>query len=311
MRSRAVAALFLASAVDSFHVSTLGRPHAFQSSSSRGGSASRGSSSAMRMGASRLPDTGSMRKTVVSAVAALLIALSPAVAPCQQAFAVGSAGAEEMSPAEMLVQKTTDMQKKRLKDEAQKELQGDIKMQEGDLIARVLVSIKQDLYDLGAPDTSGFPAIDTDDARLIVAAFGKDGPPVAAKRLTVKGRQFPVTVELTVDDLAFPLTKDAWRLDARSKEDIGLAVEIDPDGKAATLDSESLTGYGVSKPLRIGAQLERTEAAVELVVNPQLKERAEQALPNEGIQQLERVDAMLDYKETKAPKGARGLAKAF
>lgn len=49
--------------------------------------------------------------------------------------------------------------------------------------------------------------------------------------------------------------QDAWRLDARSKEDIGLAVEIDPDGKAATLDSESLTGYGVSKPLRIGAQV--------------------------------------------------------
>lgn len=76
---------------------------------------------------------------------------------------------------------------------------------------KVLVSIKQDLYDLGAPDTSGFPAVDTDDARLIVAAFGKDGPPVAAKRLTVKGRQFPVTVELTVDDLAFPLTKVSRR----------------------------------------------------------------------------------------------------
>lgn len=30
-----------------------------------------------------------------------------------------------------------NFQKKRLKDEAQKELQGDIKMQEGDLIARV------------------------------------------------------------------------------------------------------------------------------------------------------------------------------
>lgn len=29
MRSRVVAALFLASAVDSFHVNTLGRPHAF------------------------------------------------------------------------------------------------------------------------------------------------------------------------------------------------------------------------------------------------------------------------------------------
>lgn len=49
--------------------------------------------------------------------------------------------------------------------------------------------------------------------------------------------------------------QEAWRLDSRSTEDIGLAVEIDPDGKAATLDSESLTGYGVSKPLRIGAQV--------------------------------------------------------
>lgn len=72
---------------------------------------------------------------------------------------------------------------------------------------QVLVSIKADLYELGAPDVTGFPGVDTDEARLIVAAFGKDGPPVAAKRLTVKGRQFPVTVELTVDDLAFPLTK--------------------------------------------------------------------------------------------------------
>lgn len=75
---------------------------------------------------------------------------------------------------------------------------------------QVLVSIKADLYELGAPDVTGFPGLDTDDARLIVAAFGKDGPPVAAKRLTVKGRQFPVIVELTVDDLAFPLTKASY-----------------------------------------------------------------------------------------------------
>lgn len=69
------------------------------------------------------------------------------------------------------------------------------------------MSVKAELYELGAPDISGFPALDTDQTRLIVAAFGKSGPPVAAKRLTVKGREFPVTVELTVDDLAFPLTK--------------------------------------------------------------------------------------------------------
>ena len=75
------------------------------------------------------------------------------------------------------------------------------------LVSQVQVSIKADLYELGAPDVSGFPTLDTDDARLIVAAFGKDGPPVAAKRLTVKGQPFPVIVELTVNDLAFPLTK--------------------------------------------------------------------------------------------------------
>eukprot|EP00904_Undaria_pinnatifida_P009462 jgi/Undpi1/5646/HiC_scaffold_2.g00921.m1 len=253
------------------------------------------------------PDGESLRNKAVSAAAALIIAFSPL-----QVVAAETADAlRDLSPAEMLVQKTTDLQKSRLKDEQQKELQGDVKMAEGDLIARVLVSIKADLYELGAPDVTGFPGVDTDDARLIVAAFGKDGPPVAAKRLTVKGRQFPVTVELTVDDLAFPLTKEAWRLDSRSTEDIGLAVEIDPDGKAATLDSESLTGYGVSKPLRIGAQLERTEASVELLTNPQLKERAQQVLPSEGLEQLQRVDAMLDYKESKAPKGPRGFAKAF
>lgn len=69
------------------------------------------------------------------------------------------------------------------------------------------MSIKAELYELGAPDISGFPELDTDQARLIIAAFGKDGPPVAAKRLTVKGRDFPVVIELTADDLAFPLTK--------------------------------------------------------------------------------------------------------
>lgn len=60
---------------------------------------------------------------------------------------------------------------------------------------------------------------------------------------------------MSLDGLCCCAPQEAWRLDSRSTEDIGLAVEIDPDGKAATLDSESLTGYGVSKPLRIGAQV--------------------------------------------------------
>lgn len=52
----------------------------------------------------------------------------------------------------------------------------------------------------------------------------------------------------------------AWKKDARSQQEIALAVEIDPDGKAATLDSESLSGYGVSKPIVIGGQVRRALA---------------------------------------------------
>lgn len=103
------------------------------------------------------------------------------------------------------------------------------------------------------------------------------------------------------------LVQDAWKTDARNKADIGLAVEIDPDGKLATLDVESLTGYGVSKPLRIGAQMERTEASVELLPNPGLKEKAEQGMPSDELAQLDRIDAMLDFKEAnKAPKAVFG-----
>lgn len=83
--------------------------HDDRSSSSKA-SSSRGSTSPVRMGSSPLSNADSLRKTVVSTAAALLIAFSPAVAPCQQAFAAERAGAQELSPAEMLVKKTTDMQ---------------------------------------------------------------------------------------------------------------------------------------------------------------------------------------------------------
>lgn len=102
--------------------------------------------------------------------------------------------------------------------------------------------------------------------------------------------------------------QDAWKTDARNKEDIGLAVEIDPDGKLATLDEQSLTGYGVSKPLRIGAQMERTEATVELLPNPGLKEKAEQGMPSDELAQLDRIDAMLDFKDSnQAAKPTAGV----
>lgn len=60
-----------------------------------------------------MPTGESLRKTVVSTAAALLLAFSPALATSHQAFAAESAGAQELSPAEMLVKKTTEMQVRR------------------------------------------------------------------------------------------------------------------------------------------------------------------------------------------------------
>lgn len=63
------------------------------------------------MSSSPLPSPESLRKTVASAAAAFLLAFSPAIASCNYAWAAPqSAAAEELSPAQMLIQKTTDMQ---------------------------------------------------------------------------------------------------------------------------------------------------------------------------------------------------------
>lgn len=47
-------------------------------------------------------------------------------------------------------------------------------------------------------------------------------------------------------------------------------------------------------------QAARTEARVELQPNPMLKEKAEEMLPPEAVAQLDRVDALLDFKEANA-----------
>ena len=50
------------------------------------------------------------------------------------------------------------------------------------------------------------------------------------------------------------------------QEEIGVAVVLDVDGKLATLDGGGLTGYGISKLIKFGGQVERTEALVSVQV---------------------------------------------
>lgn len=60
------------------------------------------------MAAPSLPDAESLRTKAVSAAAALMIAFSPL-----QAMAAETETVRDLSPAEMLVQKTTDLQASR------------------------------------------------------------------------------------------------------------------------------------------------------------------------------------------------------
>jgi hypothetical protein len=54
---------------------------------------------------------------------------------------------------------------------------------------------------------------------------------------------------------------------AITQDEIGVAVVLDVDGKLATLDGGDLTGYGISKPIKLGGQVQRTEAIITVQVS--------------------------------------------
>ncbi|KAG5179230.1 hypothetical protein JKP88DRAFT_224551 [Tribonema minus] len=268
-------------------------------------------------------------KAACSAIAALVVAASPVLAigdvpPVLQEGGSSESGGiaivqeqqlaqqqqpvEDINPVQQLAQQATAEQVTRVRAEQQEVLRRDALREPGELIARVVVSIKSDAFPLGFPDVGPFPELDTEDARLIVTAFGRSGPPVASRRVPLKGLKFPALLELTADDLAFPLTKEVWLNDARAQDEIGVAVVLDVDGKLATLDAGDLTGYGISKPIKLGGQVQRTEAIVTVQVNKALEEKGQAALPSMEIAVLERIDALLDLKESIAATAAAAPA---
>jgi hypothetical protein len=206
--------------------------------------------------------------------------------------------ATTFNPVAQLAEQATEKQMKQLKENELEFLRTDAKREPGSVVAKVLVSIKSDSFPLGLPDVSSFNALNTDESRLIVTAFGRTGPPIAASRIPLKNLQFPVLLELTDADLCFPLTKEAWKIDPRKSEDIGVAVVLDVDGQLATLDGGGLTGYGVSKVIKLGGSERRNQVDVAVQVNPALEARGQSALPEPEVAMLERIDAQLNLKDS-------------
>ena len=71
------------------------------------------------------------------------------------------------------------------------------------MIAANMYGVDASLYPLGFPEAAELDqAFANEEATMVITAVGRDGPPVAAKRMKLKGLQFPLSFELTSSDLS-------------------------------------------------------------------------------------------------------------
>ena len=186
--------------------------------------------------------------------------------------------------------KQNEVQEKRLEIEEQNELRRDSVSR--DVIAKGVVSLPVNFPDA----TVLYPEFDTANATMFVSVFARSGPPVAALRIPLKQAdgtvQFPLAFDVTSQDLLFPLTREAWKTDARNKGEMGIAATIDGDGRIATGDTKDLIGFGISKPVPIGGQVEMTSCQIKLDVRTKFR-----GYSHEQVMLLDRIDGQLAARQ--------------
>ncbi len=134
------------------------------------------------------------------------------------------------------------------------------------LIARGIITITQDergdRSPYGVPETYIVdPELGKDDTTLFVLAVGREGPPLAAKKiLNANNLKFPYLVEITADDLLFPYTKSAWATSPNSADTIAMTAIISIDKSLSTSSSSDRLGFGQSEPTNIAGVSSRTTA---------------------------------------------------
>jgi hypothetical protein len=133
------------------------------------------------------------------------------------------------------------------------------------MIAANMIGVDASLYPLGFPDAAELDQVfANEDATMVITAVGRDGPPVAAKRLKLKGLQFPMSFELTTSDLIFPYTASAWNNSPLSKDSIAVTCILDTDGQLLTPSSLDRFGFAISSPAVLGDLSQRTDAKVSI-----------------------------------------------
>ena len=133
------------------------------------------------------------------------------------------------------------------------------------MIAATMYGVDASLYPLGFPEASELDvAFNNEEATMVITAVGRDGPPVAAKRMKLKGLQFPMQFELTTSDLIFPYTAKAWSNSPLSKDSIAVTCILDTDGALITPSPFDRFGFAISAPAVLGDLSERTDAKVSI-----------------------------------------------
>mmetsp|Transcript_38135 Transcript_38135/g.38826 ORF Transcript_38135/g.38826 Transcript_38135/m.38826 type:complete len:299 (-) Transcript_38135:383-1279(-) len=139
----------------------------------------------------------------------------------------------------------------------------------GELLAKGVVTLLPDSrfdpsqYPLGLPDAVTLdPGLGDEKATLYLTAVGREGPPVAAKKLSLKGVSFPYLFEITTQDLLFPYTPEAWRKTSASGDTIAVTCILDTDGVLTTPSKSDRFGFAISDPVALSGSFQRTEAKV-------------------------------------------------
>merc|ERR1711988_412997 len=160
-------------------------------------------------------------------------------------------------------------------------------------------------------------ALENDDAALLITCYGREGGPVAAKKVLLRGLTFPYQFELTVDNLLFPQTRSTWVKDSRCTDDLGISVLLDLDGQFATANENDYIGFGISKPFSIAGANLRREAMITVQPRTGVKEYSADEIKvlgnidfelsrqdsGAGLAQLEekKLQAMMKEKEQQKP----------
>ena len=173
-----------------------------------------------------------------------------------------------------------------------------IKYKEGQLIAtgKIILGEQSTTLPIGLSKPSLLSSDISDDdgkATLFILAVGREGPPLAAKRIKISDiKSFPIVFEVLDTDLIFPYTPEAWRQSDNSKDTIAVTALLSSTNLLAAPNPSTKVGFGISQPMNIAGLLSRSPAKVVV------KDNVDTTLYSpEEIKLLSGVDSELDRIE--------------